>query len=127
LIENLKHNMNKKELFSFTCFVNPPTKNEQKYLGTGMKRYKNPKYFSPWKLITLQMELKKCKVLTKEKVILSVWNGFKKIDIANFLSELEDRLQGIVYYNDRQIKEEHLYKLDNEKKEFFKVIVELLE
>lgn len=113
-----------KELFSFTCSIKPATKNEPKFIGA--KHYPNPKFFRPWDAISMQLEAKKCKTLTKEKVILSVWNAFKRIDIANFLSELEDRLQGIVYLNDRQIKEEHLYKLDDEEKEFFKVIVELL-
>ena len=113
-----------KELFNFVCCINPPTKNEPKTVG---KRFaKNPRYHDPWNAISMQLETKKLKVLTKEKVILSVWNAFKRIDIANFLSELEDRLQGIVYLNDRQIKEEHLYKLDDEETEFFKVIVELL-
>ena len=115
-----------KELFSFTCYINPPTKNEAKTLISGKRRYPNPAYKKPWDAISMQLEAIKCKTLTKEKVILSVWNAFKRIDIANFLSELEDRLQGIVYFNDRQIKEEHLYKLDDEPKEFFKVIVELL-
>jgi len=80
-----------------------------------------------WDAIQIQMELVKPKQMSKANIILSVWNGFKKIDIANFLSELEDRLQGIAYYNDKQIKEEHLYKLDNEDVEFFKVIVEEME
>lgn len=114
-----------KELFSFTCYINPPTKNESKTIG---RRFaKNPAYHKPWDAIQTQMHMVSNKnILTKEKVIVSVWNAFKRIDIANFLSELEDRLQGIVYLNDRQIKEEHLYKLDDEEKEFFKVIVELL-
>ena len=116
------------EIFNFTCYINPPTKNESKFLRNGRKFYPNPKYKKPWDEIQLQMHLvSKRNVMTKKNVIVSVWNGFKKIDIANFLSELEDRLQGIAYYNDRQIKEEHLYKLDDEDKEFFKVIVEEME
>ncbi len=115
------------EIFNFTCYINPPTKNEPKFSRSGRKFYPNPKFHKPWDAIALQMTTNKCKALTKDPVILSVWNGFKKIDIANFLSELEDRLQGIAYYNDRQIKEEHLYKLDDEEKEFFKVIVETME
>lgn len=115
------------EIFSFTCFINPPTKNEPKTLRSGRKFYPNPKFKKPWNAIQIQMELVRPKQMSKGNIILSVWNGFKKIDIANFLSELEDRLQGIAYYNDKQIKEEHLYKLDNEEVEFFKVIVEEME
>lgn len=114
------------ELFNFTTYIKPATKNEPKTLRKGKKFFPNPAYHKPWNAISMQLQAKRCKTLTKEKVILSVWNAFKRIDIANFLSELEDRLQGIVYLNDRQIKEEHLYKLDDEEKEFFKVIVELL-
>ena len=115
------------ELFTFTCYINPPTKNEVKFLRSGKKFYPNPKFHKPWDEIQRQMGIVKPRQMSKDNIILSVWNGFKKIDIANFLSELEDRLQGIVYYNDRQIKEEHLYKLDDEEKQFFKVIVETME
>lgn len=114
------------EIFNFTCYINPPTKNEPKFSRSGRKFYPNPKFHKPWEAIHALMQTSK-NIMTKENVIVSIWNGFKKIDIANFLSELEDRLQGIAYYNDRQIKEEHLYKLDDEEKEFFKVIVETME
>jgi len=113
------------ELLNFTCTINPPTKNEQKYLGSGRKRYKNPKYFSAWDAISVKLNKHKLKKLSKEPIILNLWNGFKKIDIANFLAELEDRLQGVVYLNDNQIKEEHIYKDDNAKVQYFKVIIEI--
>lgn len=76
-------------------------------------------YLQPLKRAELQ------KTVTKENVILSLWNGFHRQDASNILTEMQDRLQGIAYMNDRQVKECHIYKDDDCKVEYFKVIVEL--
>ena len=44
-----------------------------------------------------------------------------------FGMNLLDRLQGIAYVNDKQIKEYHVYKDDECDKEYFKIIVEEME
>ncbi len=131
-------------IFEFTCNINPPTKNIQRYLGSGKRRFKNKSYFQPWDLIESLMYQKRFdvnkatfdylqplkraelqKTVTKENVILSLWNGFHRQDASNILTEMQDRLQGIAYMNDRQVKECHIYKDDDCKVEYFKVIVEL--
>jgi hypothetical protein len=135
------------ELFNFTSYINPPTKNEEKYLTlrTGRK-IKNKKYYEPWEAIHNEMFLKRFgvtkahfenlpkseiiklqKELTKKNVIVSFWNGFHRMDLENFKNELNDRLEGIAYVNDRQIKQSMNFKDDSCDREYFKVVVELME
>lgn len=138
-------------IFEFTCYINPPTKNEKETAEVWSKK-KNRKvrvikkvYSNPWNEIENEMfkkrfgitkehfdklhesdKIKMQKTLTKEKVVVTLFNAFKRMDLLNFETELMDRLQGIAYCNDSQIKSFHADKLDDEEKEFFKVIVELL-
>jgi len=140
------------EIFNFTCYINPPTKNEKKY-KTKKHRYtrkiinpKNVNYFAPWEEIEDQMYLKKYginkisfdylnpidrakkqKDLYNKPVIVYLWNGFKKMDINNFVNELLDRLEGVAYKNDRENVLFVSKKLNNEEKEFFKIVVDTID
>ena len=138
-------------IFEFTCNINPPTKNEKTSISVFSKRagrrvpLTNPAYTQQWEMIHNLMYLKKFgiskpafkllapkdrakleKSLTDKNLVISLWNGFHRMDIGNFWDELVDRLQGIGYKNDRQIKEYHVYKDDDCKTEYFKIIVEEL-
>ena len=116
--------------WEFVCYINPPTKNEKKMIQVYSRKAKrkipivSKEYSSVWDFIQSQMELRKLKVLTKQPITISLFNGFKRMDLMNFETELFDRLQGIVYCNDKQIKEAHFYKDDNAEKEYFKIIIE---
>lgn len=137
------------EIFNFMCYINPPTKNENRYKTIRNRRtgkpmqIKNKNYFDPWELIHSQMfttrygmskyqfenltskeKIKLQKELTKKNVIVSLWNGFHRIDLLNFANELLDRLEGIAYVNDRQVKQCNAFKDDESKTEYFKIIVE---
>ena len=139
-------------LFEFTCYINPPTKNEKNKITVFSRKLGrkvpivNPEYKKAWELIDNQMFLAKYKItkqeftllapkkraalqstLSDKNVIVSLWNGFHRMDAGNFWDELVDRLQGIAYKNDRQIKEYHVYKDDESQKEYFKIIVEEME
>lgn len=137
------------EIFNFTSNINPPTKNEKSTITVFSRKagrrvpIVNPAYKQVWELIHAEMYLAKFgiskqafkllpskkraaieKELTERNVVVSLWNGFHRMDAGNFWDELIDRLQGIAFKNDRQVKEYHVYKDDNCKVEYFKVIVE---
>ena len=136
-------------IFEFIETINPPTKNEEKYITVNNRKtrrpmkVKNKNYYQPWELIHNNMYKKrygiskvafdylppseralKQKELTKSPVIVSIWNGFKRIDLLNFANELLDRLEGVAYVNDRQVKQVIAFKDDDCEQEYFKVIVE---
>lgn len=140
------------EIFNFTTFTNPPTKNEKSKISVFSRKARrrvqivNPAFAKIWESIENEMYLKKFgihknqfkllapkervklqKQLTDKNVVVSLWNGFHRMDIGNFWDELVDRLQGIAYVNDKQIKEYHVYKDDECDKEYFKIIVEEME
>lgn len=139
-------------IFSFTCYINPPTKNEPKYKtirnkSTGIPvKVKDKLYKSEWNQIKDQMYLKRFgmhkltfdmlhpsdraklqSTLYGGEVTLYLYNGFKKMDLPNFVNELLDTLQGVAYKNDCKIKLQPMKKLDYEKPEFFTVIVDTID
>jgi Holliday junction resolvase RusA-like endonuclease len=136
-------------IFEFTSYINPPTKNEKSTISVWSKRagrkvpMVNPAYKQVWELIHNELYISKFnmsktafkllqpkkraeleKNLFGGKVVVSMWNGFKRMDAGNFWDELVDRLQGVAYKNDRQIKEYHVYVDETSAKEYFKIIVE---
>lgn len=140
------------EIFNFTCYINPPTKNEKKTITVWSNRAKRyvkmvvPEYTKVWEQIHDQMYLKKYNVTkeifkkytpaTKAKlqkslydkpVVVYLWNGFKKMDNNNFVNELLDRLEGVAYKNDRENVLSVSKKLNNEEKEFFKIVVDTID
>ena len=140
------------EIFSFTCYINPPTKNEKEKLrvwSSKKNRYVyivNPDYRNTWNLIKDKLYLARYKMtyaqfktitpkdrnqlrksLYNDKVSLTIHNGFRRMDTSAFLHEIEDQLEGVVYKNDNQIKHVSIDKHDECEKEFFKVIVEKME
>jgi len=139
-------------LFEFTCHINPPTKNEKDKIDVWSKRQNrrvkivNPKYKSIWEEIhslmyekkfgmtKLQFKLLKPseraklqKTLSDKEVVVTLWNGFNRMDLRNFTDELYDRLQGVAYRNDRQIVQDCGFMDRKSEKEYFKVIVEEME
>ena len=140
------------EVFNFTCYINPPTKNEKTTISVYSKRARrkvpivNPAFKQVWELI--HSEMYKCKFgiskqefklltpkkraeleksLTEKDVRLNFWNGFKRIDLYNLHDEFLDRLQGIAYKNDRQVVEGMEFKDKTCTKEYFKIIIEEIE
>ncbi|MBK8396130.1 MAG: hypothetical protein IPL26_12950 [Leptospiraceae bacterium] len=138
-----------KEVFEFTCFINPPTKNEKKTIPVYSKRagrkvhIVSPAFKQVWELIHDEMYKAKFKMsknefkllspkkraelersLTEKDVRLNFWNGFHKIDLYNLHDEFLDRLQGIAYKNDRQVVEGREFWDKKSKREYFKIIIE---
>ena len=95
------------EVFNFTCYINPPTKNEKTTISVYSKRARrkvpivNPAFKQVWELI--HSEMYKCKFgiskqefklltpkkraeleksLTEKDVRLNFWNGFKRLKLA---------------------------------------------
>lgn len=139
-------------LFEFTSYINPPTKNEKDKIDVWSKRQNrkvkiiNPNYKKIWEEIHSQMYQKKFgmnkaqfkllkpseraklqKTLSEKEVIVTLWNGFHRMDLRNFTDELYDRLQGIAYKNDRQVVQDQGFMDRKSEKEYFKIIVEEME
>ncbi len=137
-------------IFEFETFINPPTKNEERYKTIINRRTKRPMkiknkdYYGNWNAITNEMYSKRFGMskdnfdllapkdraklqttLSKENVCITIFNGFHRIDLLNFANELLDRLEGIAYVNDRQVKKCIAFKDDTCEKEYFKIIVEV--
>ena len=139
-------------LFEFTCYINPPTKNEKDKLRVWSKtknRYVyvvNSQYTNAWNSIKDQLYISRYdmsygrfkllspkdrnklrKSLYEGNVSVTIFNGFKRMDTSAFLHELEDQLQGVVYKNDNCIKHIVIFKDDDSLREYFKIIVEEME